>query len=250
VRARTIACVAVALLISAPASAALISQVRSWNAGISAPSAVTFDPFDTDLGALTRVNVVLGGTMTVQAFAAPWPDGQGNFLPYSFTILSELGTVSPGGTGFDFGSEARWLTSFTVAGNGQPVVASSAFELAFEFGELSDLIGFTVVDSVTGFTQPPVTVNGRRSDFNENMINGLLGIQQMFLVPRLPQVSGAPVPVTPTGLSFGGFMRLEYVYEERRVVPEPAVVSLLAVALAGFIVFRRKGGARRTSLRR
>jgi len=250
VRLRTSICIALALLISAPASAALISQVRSWNAQLGSPSTVTFSPFDIDLGTLTRVNVVLGGVMTVQAFAPPLLDGQGNPLPYAFTILSELDTVSPGGTGFDFGSEARWLTSFTVPGGGQTVAASSAFELAFEFGELSDLIGFAVVDSVTGFTQPPVTINGRRSDFNENVLNGLLGIQQMFLVPRLPQVNGAPVPVTPALLSFGGFMQLDYVYEARQAVPEPAVASLLAAALAGFVVVRRRGVARRVSLPR
>lgn len=239
-RPRAIACIVLALLLSAPASAALISQSRSWNAQLAAPSTIAFDPFDTDLGTLTRVNVVLSGLMTLQALAAPRPDGQGGFLPYSFTILSELDAVSPGGTGFDFGSEARWLTSFTVIGNGQPVVASSAFELAFEFTALSDLTGFAIPDSVSGFTQPPVTIDGRRSDFNENFLNGLIGIQQMFFVPRLPQVNGAPVVVTPTDLRFGGVMRLDYIYEERQAVPEPAVVSLLVAAMAGFVVSRQR----------
>lgn len=233
-----------ALLVSTPSTGAVISQSDAWGAALGAPSTITLAPFDPTLGTLTRVDVVLSGQMSVQAFASPFPNPQGGFLPYSFLILSKLDTLSPGGTGFDFGGEAKWLTNHTVQGNGNNVVAVSSFELTFEFGDLSDLVGFTLPDGVSGFTQPPITINARRSDFIEDLVNQLLGVQQQFFVPEFPQVVGAPVPVTITALDFNGLMRLDYIYEARQDVPEPAGTALLGLALAIIVARRRRQFAR------
>jgi hypothetical protein len=48
-------------------------------------------------------------------------------------------------------------------------------------------------DGVAGFTAPPTTLIGRRSDIIADSANEFLGIQQQFFVPGLPLVIGAPV---------------------------------------------------------
>lgn len=58
-------------------------------------------------------------------------------------------------------------------------------------------------------------------------------------MPAVPQVIGAPVPVTITGINFGGVMQLSYIYEPGQDVPEPAGVALVAIALALFATRRR-----------
>jgi hypothetical protein len=228
---RALVCFIAALLATAPVAAAVVFQSRSWNAGFGTPDTITFDPFDPDLGTLTRVEVTLSGVMVLRAFASPYQNG-----PYSFAVISKLDANSPGGTGFDFGSPAQWLTSLTATGNGNEVVAVAPFELAFEFDLLSDLTGTADLGGFSGFTQPPITINGRRSDFVEDLVNQLLGIQQQWFVPELPQVIGAPVPVQVTRIDFSGGMQLDYIYEARQDVPEPGGVALLGLALAGLAV--------------
>lgn len=230
--------IAAAVLAALPASAAVLSQTRALSTGIGAPAVVVFDPYDPSLGDLTRVDVALSGLMTVQAFAAPLPDGLGGFLPYSFSILSKLGAVSPGGTGFEWDGEAQWLTSPTVPGTGSQVASTSPFEFEFTFDGGSDVTGFATLASLIGFTQPPLSVNGRRSDFIESLANQVLGIQQMFFVPEPPQVLGAPAAVTILGLDFDGSIRLDYTYQARQGVPEPGSAMLLAPALAALLAAR------------
>jgi hypothetical protein len=223
-----------ALIVAAvPCQAEVIEQNRAWLAATDQPALLAFQPFDPQLGVLERVEVSLSGTMFVQAFASPQPDGRGGFVPYSFAMLTELVAITPGGDGFEFGSNAQWLESFQVTGNGEDVAAARAFGLSFEFDELSDLIGFTLPDVVAGFTQPPTTIIGRRGNYLEDLVNELLGIQQLFLVPGLPAVIGAPVPVVVTGAEFDGLARLAYVYQPHQDVPEPAGLLLMALGLGG-----------------
>jgi hypothetical protein len=217
----------------APCQAEVIEQNRAWLASPDQPSLLAFQPFDPQLGVLERVEVILSGTMSVQAFASPLPDGTGGFLPYSFTILTEFAAVTPGGDGFEFGSHAQWAESFLVTGTGETVSAARLFELSFQFGELSDLIGFTLPATVEGFTQPPTTIIGRRGNYLEDPANEVLGIQQQFLLPGPPTVFGAPVPVVVTAAGLNGLARLTYVYEPRKDVPEPAGLLLMALGLGG-----------------
>ncbi|MCU0897057.1 MAG: PEP-CTERM sorting domain-containing protein [Burkholderiales bacterium] len=231
---RSLAVTLTALLVAAlPARAAEIIQLKSFDASLGGPSSLAFTPFDPALGTLTSARVAMNGVMSVQALASPLAGtAPGAFVPYSFSILSSLDAISPGGFGFEFGNAASWLASLNTSGAGEPVGASSAFALDFEFGAASDFTGFASLGGVSGLTQPPVPIAGRRSDFIETIVSAALGIQQQFFLQPVPQVLGAPAPVTVTGVTFQGVIQLAYTYEPAAAVPEPGTLALLGMGLA------------------
>lgn len=240
---------AAVVLASSPVHAATIVQAKPLDASLAAPSLLAFDAFDPALGTLTSAQISMTGVMSVQAFASPFPGEPGLFNPYSFSIVSSLNAVSPGGFGFAFGTPASWTVPFATSGIGAVVTAATPFSLGFAFGPQSDVTGFASLGGFSGFTQPPVPITGQLGDFVETLITEALGIQQQFIVP-LPLVLGAPVPVTVTGAQFQGVIELTYTYaSDANTVQEPGSLALLGLALFLVTASRRQGLARQSSLR-
>jgi len=232
---------AAVVLAASPVHAATIVQAKSLDASLPAPSLIAFDAFDPALGTLTSAQISMTGVMSVQAFASPFPGEPGLFNPYSFSIVSSLNAVSPGGFGFAFGTPASWTVPFATSGIGAVVTAATPFSLGFAFGPQSDVTGFASLGGFSGFTQPPVPITGQLGDFVETLITEALGIQQQFIVP-LPLVLGAPVPVTVTGAQFQGVIELTYTYaSDANTVQEPGSLALLGLALFLVTASRTRG---------
>jgi hypothetical protein len=236
---RSLAVTLTALLLAAvPVRAAELLQAKNLDASLGGISSLAFTPFDPALGTLTSARVAMNGVMSVQALASPFPGtAPGAFVPYSFSILSSLDAISPGGFGFEFPTlKASWLAPFNTAGVGEQVAAAVPFSLDFEFGAASDVTGFASLGSFSGLTQPPSPITGQRSDFIETIVSAALGIQQQFFLQPVPQVLGAPAPVTVIGATFQGVIQLAYTYEPA-AVPEPGTLALLGL---GFALFARR----------
>lgn len=190
--------------------------------------------FDQDLGALESVGVTIAGSLTASGVVTQIP-----LVPSNFVISVQQTFLGGGGGFFDFGSPSTFLM-FGSSLDGR-FSLSSTFNYTFTFTSLSDIVGFAL-PSVTGPTVPPITINGRRSDFvGDPALPGFINVAHMG--------TGLPVsPVLPvvTSISSQGVVIIEYRYtpaSNTPSVPEPATTWLLAIGLA--LAARRRLAASR-----
>jgi len=238
------------LTCAAPARAAIWQQFESWSVatGTSGLDLFAFDPFDTSLGTLDRVTLGLQGTVVMfsPATANLLPIGPfGSLLPagYNYQIGMRLDLFGLIGFDFDFNPDAQFVFSGQTPGTGEPLTGVRQFSIVAELDALSDSLGF-VLPQTFGVDQPPVTINGSRGEFEEDLLNAATGLQlQMLNIWSVIFETGTTAVITPMGSS-SGLVTLSYDYtpfdEPIPEVPLPGAMWLFGTALAGLGVARRR----------
>lgn len=225
------------LLIAAPSTthaASLALQSVSFDGAFDALAVRRFDPA---LGTLDSVGVTINGVLTVNGFV---PQIQGVAIPSVFTVTVEQTFAGIGGDFFDFGTPAGFLLNGSTAGD--PFTLNAPFTYSFRFTPVTDTLGF-VIPSVSGPTVPPVTVNGRRSDFvGDPAVPGFITLTHD--ATALPIV-GLPPVLTSTASRGSVILEYRYTPATPPSVPEPSTAWLLALGLG--LAARRLGAARRVS---
>jgi hypothetical protein len=248
--------------IAATARGGVITQVTSFD--LSTPFAVgtgaSADPgfaflerFDESLGALTRVDISISGTMHVQGELSQslvcTIGCVTSAYPFSLEIAHDFGLWPAGLTG------PRTIYTGTASGGHIPEFAAFVdFSHDVSFTDTTDLLGFALISSsstptgsLLGFPAiviPPITSALQRGDFDAP-------------VPGIPFASIFPVVSwlaigTPTGnvggppiqgeLRSNGRIDLTYTYEDAAppAVPEPATLMLMAWGWIGLRFVRRR----------
>lgn len=214
------------------ADASLIA-ITSGSIGATPTSLAHYDEFDTTLGTLDQVDVMIAGSLTVTVVTAPCPCGAfGTALPYTYSIQVNQ-DFFPGATGrgFDFATPAVFQFFGTATGAGETVMFVAPMVYSFSFTETSDLIGFTT-GSFSGPVVPPAFVSGTRADFlpSSPLTAGLFSIETIISHTTI-QTSGLPFPsIIPIA---SGSILVTYHYTPFAEIPEPGGLALLA---SGFIL--------------
>jgi hypothetical protein len=219
-----------------PAASDAIFVTSSFSGG--AFDAIGMTPFDSSQGTLDSVAVRILGTLSVSGSTLPHlvPVGVTPVpTPYDYRVDVTQDFEGLAGGYFDLHDHTTFSMIGHASGSGEPFTLVTTFAYAFDFDDITDLIGFTIpsVSSSVGTVVPAFSVSAARADFTGTGV-----IEEVDLIQSATSaiVGGAAVPAPLIGTFLAsGLITVTYEYTpapEPPSVPEPATLSLLGVAAA------------------
>jgi hypothetical protein len=175
-----------------------------------------------------HVSILGSGFVTVMSgpvFSGPSP------VPFSVTVGLDVDYDGFGSQFFDFSDFATAIATGMASGSGGPlVIPIPLFSLSFTYDEFSDtFLGFDV-PSASGIVPPPMVI-GTRPAF----VLGPTTLESVLLT-HLGRIIAAGGPASVLSSTLFGSIQVTYDFTRAPAVPEPALVSLLAIgaSLAGW----------------
>jgi len=202
-------------------------------------STTIFDPFDSSLGTLDSVNILVSGFLRVSGSLPPnlvSPNNTPSPYAYNITVTQSMyGLI--GFNNFGFATPAQFLYNGVASGiPGDAFFFDTPITYSLNFNETSDLLGFTIPSGNVA-TFPPAYVSGLREDFLDNLLNSSNGL---VMQNQLITTSSALLPVVPDVLmSNTVFLTYNYTPFETSV-PEPSALLLLGSGLFILACMRRR----------
>jgi len=189
-----------------PVSAGVILQAPSFDVGVGA-DIIGVQPFDSALGTLDRVVVDIKGVLEVGGIP----------LTPTFSVGVSQNFMGLAGKYFKFSDDAQLLVTGTGL-PGEPVALVTSFRYTFQFNEVTDLVGFTVLAVEGPFLVVPASIDGTRADF----LKTSFPLDEIDVVQAPTLIAGIQL----TTLESHGSLEITYLYTPI-AVPEPGSLALL-----------------------